>query len=1143
MQGKMAEFQGQPIVSVDGAARAAVMSDLVSSFDWSSTPLGPAVEWPDSLKAVVRILLTSRFQMWMAWGPKLVCIYNDAYWQTTLGKKHPWALGRPIREVWPEIWNDIGPRIQRVLDTGEASWDEALFLLLERNGYPEETYHTFSYSPLAGSDGQISGMLCVVIEDTARVIGERQLAALRVLSSELGTAITERDVLTVLERALQIDERDLPFTLTYLCEAGTSRLKLVCLTGIAADHPAAAAEIDPRSMTAPWPVQQVLETRSALTVDDLAQRFIDLPPSIWNRSPVSARIVPIARQGQDELAGVLITALNPYRQLNADYAGFLDLVAGQIAAGIANARAYEEERKRAEALAQLDRAKTAFFSNVSHELRTPLTLMLGPIEDALHSRTPPSSESLEMLHRNALRLLKLVNALLDFARIEAGRLRASYQPTDLSLLTAEFASVFRSAIERAGLKLIVECQPLPEPVFVDREMWEKVVLNLLSNALKSTFEGEIRISLRSTPEGAELSVADTGTGIAAGDQPKLFERFIRIEGARRRSHEGSGIGLALVRELVEMHGGSIRVESTLGRGSTFIATLPFGNAHLTQGQVRLESSGQPNVPDSAAAYVREAMTWIPLQTSLGHGLDQSTAADTSHLQEVTEPGESKPTILLAEDNADMREYVRGLLVQRFKVVAVENGVSALNHATHRRPDLVLTDVMMPDMDGFALVSALRQHPSTRTLPIIMLSARAGEEARIEGIEASADDYITKPFTARELIARIEAHLKMAKLRREAQEHEDTLTSEVRRVQQLASDALEHIPDAFFMYDREFRITYMNPAAEEITRRLEQPHLGQRLWDLYPSAVGTLVETNFRWTMEQRAPTEFEYYYSPWERWYENRVYPQPGEGIIVYVRDTTESRKTEHVLRRSEQLAAAGRLAVSISHEINNPLEALTNLLYLAKLDEGLSGKARDLLQIADKELQRLSHIAARSLKFYKQRTAPTNASVDEILESVLFFHETRIKSKNIQVERRYRDAPSVFCFAGEIQQVFTNLISNALDALPDRERLLVSVRPSTGKGLSLGVRITIADSGCGMDGYTAERLFHPFFTTKGEAGTGLGLWVSKGILENHRAMFKVRSKPGHGTVFQLFFPLDSIPTHSSSVDPPRESHKWAPQN
>ena len=198
------------------------------------------------------------------------------------------------------------------------------------------------------------------------------------------------------------------------------------------------------------------------------------------------------RRGQEKPAGVFIAALNPYRQFDASYEGFLDLAAGQIAASITNAEAYEAERKRAEDLTDLDRAKTAFFSNVSHELRTPLTLILGPIEDALLNQTPPSHESLEMLHRNALRLLKLVNGLLDFVRIEVGRMRATYEPTDLSLLTAQLASVFRSAVERAGLKLIVECPPLPEPVYVDREMWEKIVLNLLSNALKSTFDGEIR---------------------------------------------------------------------------------------------------------------------------------------------------------------------------------------------------------------------------------------------------------------------------------------------------------------------------------------------------------------------------------------------------------------------------------------------------------------------------------------------------------------------------------------------------------------------------------------------------------------------------------------------------------------------------
>ena len=245
-------------------------------------------------------------------------------------------------------------------------------------------------------------------------------------------------------------------------------------------------------------------------------------------------------------------------------------------------------------MTDLDRAKTAFFSNVSHELRTPLTLILGPIEDSLLSQSLPSQDSLKMLHRNALRLLKLVNGLLDFVRIEVGRVRANYEPTDLALLTTQLASVFRSAVERAGLQLVVECAPLPEPIFVDREMWEKVVLNLLSNALKSTFDGEIRVSISADSTDAVLTVQDTGTGIPELELPHLFERFNRIEGARRRSHEGSGIGLALVHELVQMNGGTISVESKSGSGTSFKVRLPFGNEHLADGHIAKES-GSPLV--------------------------------------------------------------------------------------------------------------------------------------------------------------------------------------------------------------------------------------------------------------------------------------------------------------------------------------------------------------------------------------------------------------------------------------------------------------------------------------------------------------------------------------------------------------------
>ena len=1097
---------------------AQAMSHLVGQFNWATTPLGPSTSWPAGLKAAVQIVLTSGFPMWMAWGPELTFLYNDGYRRTTLGKKHPWALGRPAWEVWHEIWKDVGPLIKRVMETGEACWEEALQLILERSGYPEETYHTFSYSPLEGPGGQIAGMLCVVIEDTARVIGERQLSALSTLAASLAGAITEHEVHSAIERGVA-DQRDMPCTLTYLFEGDGTQLKLVARTGIDADHPAACTRINASSQDAPWPIHLLLDANRAVTVENLAANFPELPSGCWDMPPARARLVPIARQGQDRPAGVFIAALNPYRQLDAGYADFLDLVAGQIAASVTNAEAYEAERKRAESLAELDRAKTAFFSNVSHELRTPLTLILGPLEDALTNQSPPSTAALEMLHRNAQRLLKLVNGLLDFVRIEVGRVRASYECIDLSAFTAQLASLFRSAVERAGLRLIVDCPPLPEHVLVDREMWEKIVLNLLSNALKSTFEGEIRVAMRATDGGAEFSVVDTGTGISESDLPRLFQRFQRIDGARRRSHEGSGIGLALVQELVEMQGGSIRVESSLGVGTAFTIALPFGEAHLSHGVIR-NSASPVSLQGSAHAYVQEAQGWLQGRDLIRSEVTDGAAAEQMGAASSAGGPDSKPVILLVDDNADLREYVAGLLGWRFEVIAAENGLVALQTAARLIPDLVLTDVMMPEMDGFALVDALRKNPATRKIPVIMLSARAGEEARIEGIDAGVDDYLIKPFTARELVARVEAQLKMARLRKVVVEQEAALRHEIDQVKQFAWQALEHIPEVFFIFDREFRFTYANAAGAEIGRRIGRRLIGERLWELLPELTGTIVESNFRQAMDQRVPAEFEFYYEPLESWFQYHVHPQPGEGIVVYARDISEARKTEQALRRSEQLSAAGRLAASIAHEINNPLEAVTNLLYLAKMDASVTGNTKSLLDLADKELQRLSHIAARSLKFYLQRTKPTFTSLEELMDSVLFFHETAINGRAIHLERRYRPTMPVFCRAGEIQQVITNLIGNGLDALPRNGRLIVAVRPAKDRNLTEGVVLTIADSGSGIDPTVMDRLFHPFVTTKDEAGTGLGLWVSKGILDKHHARITVRSKMGSGTVFRLFLPL-----------------------
>ena len=457
---------------------------------------------------------------------------------------------------------------------------------------------------------------------------------------------------------------------------------------------------------------------------------------------------------------VLIVGLSPRRPLDDGYRGFFDLIVRQFAAAIADAQMYEAERARAEALAEIDRAKTAFFSNVSHEFRTPLTLLLGPLEEALQKpSTGLSGDALESAHRNALRLLRLVNTLLDFSRIEAGRAQARFAPTDLGAATQELASVYRSAMERAGLRYCVSCSALPEPVFIDREMWEKIVLNLVSNAFKYTFDGEIRVDLRASEAGAELVVADTGTGIPPEALPQLFNRFYRVPGASGRTHEGSGIGLSLVRELVALHGGSIDVQSRVGQGSTFRVSIPLGAAHLPATQVAQEGDRPANA-SGAQAFVEEAQRWLPDYENLEQSGTFLALAGTEPPPATTD-APNKPTVLLVDDNRDMREYVGRLLQSRFVVASAVDGQSALDLIDNGvRPDLVLSDVMMPRLDGFGLLRAMRTRPFTETTPVIFLSARAGEEARIEGFDIGADDYLIKPFSARELITRVDTHIRL-----------------------------------------------------------------------------------------------------------------------------------------------------------------------------------------------------------------------------------------------------------------------------------------------------------------------------------------------------------------------------------------------
>ncbi|MFE2755333.1 SpoIIE family protein phosphatase [Actinosynnema sp. NPDC059335] len=735
----------------------------LASVDWAATPLGPPDGWPQSLRTAVSILLSSRFSMWMAWGPELTFFCNDAYRRDTLGRKYPWALGRPASEVWAEIWGDIGPRIDTVLTTGKATWDEALLLFLERSGYSEETYHTFSYSPLRDDSDAVVGMLCVVSEVTERVIGERRMATLRDLGSDPSVVRTEEETLAFSHRQLERNARDLPFTLTYLFgDDGVARL--VGTTGITADHPAAPAALSADDPDPVWPVAAPAGGAAAL-VELEGEPFVDLPTGAWPAPPTRALVAPMQQQGGTPY-GFVVVGLNRYRQVDEGYRGFLDLVAGHVAAGIASARSYQAQQRRAEELAELDRAKTAFFSNISHEFRTPLTLITGPLEELLDrfADDEPAKVELEAVHRNSLRLGKLVNTLLDFSRLEAGRMRARYEPLDLAVFTAELASVFRSAIERAGLRFEVDCPVPGEVVHVDRSMWEKVVLNLLSNALKFTFDGSIRVAVRGDGDHAVVTVADTGVGVAPDELPRLFERFHRIDNVRARSNEGSGIGLALVRELVGLHGGAITAESTPGRGTAFTIRLPLGADHLPADA--LVAPGDAGVEGSAAdPFVQEALRWLPAEQTAADdvGFDGSLVG-TPAATPAADGGRPPGRVLVADDNADMRDYLRRLLQPHYLVTAVGDGRTALDAVRAAPPDLVVSDVMMPGLDGLELVAALRADPRTASVPVLLLSARAGQEAAIEGLQAGADDYLFKPFSAAELLARVRANVELARMR-------------------------------------------------------------------------------------------------------------------------------------------------------------------------------------------------------------------------------------------------------------------------------------------------------------------------------------------------------------------------------------------
>lgn len=749
------------------------MGQRIREYDWAKTPLGAVESWPQSLRTCVRIMLDSRQPIWLGWGKELIKLYNDPY-IAIVGGKHPEALGSPASVVWKDIWRAVGPMLHTVMEEDTGTYVESQLLIMERNGYPEETYYTFSYTPIPGNRGETAGMICFNVDDTDRIYSERQLQTLTQLAKNLKDSTTYDEATARTMKALDGNGRDFPFVLFY--KVGEDQVTLTHHTslGDSATVPGAFRLEEDGVLAAA--MLRAQETQEAQVIEGIGSLFGGMPQGGWEVSTEKAIVMPLA-------SGFLVIGTNPFRPTDERYINFCKLIADQLSTSFADIHVLELERGKAAALAEIDRAKTLFFSNISHEFRTPLTLLLGPMEDLLND--PASLENnryrIGVAYRNALRMQKLVNTLLEFSRIEAGRLEGQFRRVDIGAFTLDLASTFRSAIEKAGMELIATAEPVHGEVYVDTDLWERIILNLISNAFKYSHEGSITVHLRQAGEAVEVSVADTGVGIAEDQLEKIFDRFHRVENSGGRSLEGTGIGLAMVRELVRLHQGTIDVTSRVGEGSTFTVTIPVGAGHLPADRIVQLPMAAIRARQSDA-FVMEAMKWVPDEA--GTDLVPSGEWEVSG-SEVLSDGEIRATesyrILLVDDNADMREYVQRLLAPQFTVIMAKDGEEALEKMLTYRPDLLLSDVMMPKMDGFALLKEIRATPEIQATPVILLSARAGEEAKIEGLEAGADDYLVKPFGGRELIARVESNIRIARERAAAlREYTEKLEQSVRK---------------------------------------------------------------------------------------------------------------------------------------------------------------------------------------------------------------------------------------------------------------------------------------------------------------------------------------------------------------------------
>jgi signal transduction histidine kinase/DNA-binding response OmpR family regulator len=727
--------------ATDGSARPSMRS-VYDEVDWSATHLGPRDSWPALLRLLVDLCLDSEFPVQISWGPDLLVLYNDAYVPLLGAERHPWALGRPAREVGPHPWPASEEHLRKVMETGRAYHSSDQQLIINRHGYPEEAYFTFSLSVIRDADGMIVGLFNAITETTQHILYERRLQVLRRLGAMSVTA--DESLSSTCRAAVEVigrNRKSVPFAAVYLSDLPDQGPRRTAGYGFA-ETTAAACELVEVAPTS-GPVLEVMERGGTELVSGLRDRYPGVfePGPLGPLTPDQAFILPIVMLGTRKPMGVLVLGVNPYWRPDEAYTAFAAMAARQLGVIVTDAVSYQSERKRQLALAELDRARTEFFQNVSHEMRAPLTMLLTPLQDILDEPgvvlSAAARDTVQTSIRAGDRLQRVVDALLDTSRAESGGLIPDREDIDLASVTADVAEGYRPATEgRLNLRVDMPTEPLR--AYVDRAMWTTIVTNLVNNAVKFTPEGEVAVSLSGDDTEVVLTVADTGVGIPTDEQAQIFERFHRARNGDQQP--GSGIGLALVADLTSAHGGSVDVDSEPGEGSRFVVRLP-------------RFSGPPT------------------EVNLAEGPEDESAEDRRRL-------------LIIEDEPDLRSYLTRLFSKDgYAVEAVGDAETALTSLDSSAPDLVITDVMLPGQSGIDLLVTLRQDERMARLPVVVLTARADTESAVEAFAAGADDFVAKPFNSAELLARVRAHDQMNQLRDLALGEFETTVGQLRQALQ------------------------------------------------------------------------------------------------------------------------------------------------------------------------------------------------------------------------------------------------------------------------------------------------------------------------------------------------------------------------